>query len=85
MADGLVNQKPGVCMMVYIKNVPWWERLLRIGLGIGMATYALTRMRGTVGWIIVVGAGILLLTAVLGFCPACALAGRRLEKRTRNQ
>ncbi|MHB8254801.1 MAG: YgaP family membrane protein [Acidiferrobacter sp.] len=72
-------------MMFYIKNVPWQERWLRMGLGVGVATYALTRIGGTLGWIIVVGAGVLLLTGVLGFCPACALAGRRLEKRTRNQ
>ncbi len=71
--------------MIYLKNVPWWEQLLRMGLAVGVATYALTRVGGTLGWIIVAGAAVLLLTGVLGFCPACALAGRRLEKRARSR
>lgn len=70
--------------MFYMKNVPIWEQLLRIGLGIVIAAYALMRLGGMLGWIIVAGAGGLLLTGVLGFCPACALAGRRLEKRHGN-
>ena len=67
--------------MFYVKNLPMWERSLRIGGGIAAAVYALLNIGGVLGWVIVacgVGAA---LTGILGFCPACALAGRRLAKR----
>ncbi|HUW97381.1 MAG TPA: DUF2892 domain-containing protein [Acidiferrobacter sp.] len=66
--------------MLYIKNVPQWERLTRIGLSIVMAVYGLGRIGGALGWIIVTAAAGILLTSILGFCPVCALAGRRLRK-----
>jgi hypothetical protein len=68
--------------MVYVKNLPMWERSLRIGAGIAVAAYGAFGMCGTGGWAVVaLGAGAAL-TGVLGFCPACALAGRRLKHRT---
>jgi len=66
--------------MFYIKNVPWRERLARIGLSIAIAFYGLTRTDGALSWLLVAGAVGLVLTGVLGFCPACALIGRRLKK-----
>lgn len=64
--------------MLYSKNLPVWERWLRVALGIALIGYG------------VLGAGSLLLTTVavssavvvivtgfIGFCPACALVGRR--------
>lgn len=66
--------------MVYVKNLPVWERSLRIGLGTAVAAYALLNIDGLLGWAVIaagVGAAI---TGLFGFCPACALAGRRLEK-----
>ena len=67
--------------MIYVKNLPQWERLLRIGAGLALAAYALLRVDGVIVWVILacgVGAA---LTGIFGFCPACALFGRRLEKR----
>jgi hypothetical protein len=69
--------------MLYIKNLPLWERLLRIAAGAAAAAYGLLNMAGAPGWVVaVIGVGIAL-TGMVGFCPACALAGRRLEKRSR--
>ena len=66
--------------MIYVKNLPLWERSLRIGAGIVLAAYALLSMGGVIGWIVLAGGIGLALTGIFGFCPACALAGRRLEK-----
>jgi len=66
--------------MVYIKNVPWQERVVRVGLSVVVAIYGLLGVGGALGWVIVMSAAGVLLTGILGFCPACALAGRRLRK-----
>lgn len=67
--------------MPYVKNLPLWERSLRIGAGTVAAAYALLGVGGVMGWVILAGGVGLALTGIFGFCPACALAGRRLEKR----
>jgi len=58
-----------------------WERSLRIGGGIAAVVYALLNIGGVLGWVIAAGGVGAALTGILGFCPACALAGRRLAKR----
>lgn len=68
--------------MVYVKNLPLWERALRIGGGAAAAAYAALNMGGVWGWAMVVGGVGAALTGLFGFCPACALAGRHLAKRT---
>lgn len=68
--------------MVYVKNLPWWERAMRIGAGAVAAVYALTSVGGALEWVILAAGAAVGLTGIFGFCPACALAGRRLEKRT---
>lgn len=70
--------------MFYIKNLPWWERLLRGAVGIAAMAYALSGNTGLWDWLILVGGTMIILTAVFGFCPACALAGRRLQKRSQS-
>ena len=66
--------------MLYVKNLPLWERSLRIGAGIVLAAYALLGIGEVMGGIILAGGIGLAVTGIFGFCPACALAGRRLEK-----
>lgn len=68
--------------MLYIKNLPLWERALRIGAGTAAAAYAALNMSGVWGWAIVGGGVGAALMGLFGFCPACALAGRCLAKRT---
>lgn len=67
--------------MIYVKNLPWWERSLRIGAGAVAVVYALLSVGGAEGWLILAGGVALALTGIFGFCPACALAGRSLDKR----
>lgn len=67
--------------MIYVKNLPLWERSLRIGAGMLAVTYAILIADGVIAWIILAGGVGAALTGIFGFCPACALAGRRLEKR----
>lgn len=71
--------------MLYPKNVPNIERGLRIVLGLVLAGMALfsQNLFGTSSPLLV---GILLFSAVfvivtgfIGWCPACALVGRKLK------
>lgn len=66
--------------MFYVKNIPVWERVLRIIMGVAGLGYAAMHW-GTAG--IVVGAAImgavLAITGLFGFCPMCAMAGRKLD------
>ena len=54
---------------------------MRIGAGTIAAAYALLGVGGVMGWVLLAGGIGMALTGIFGFCPACALAGRRLEKR----
>ena len=68
--------------MFYTKNLPAWERAARVVAGIVMALCGFIGpgLAGTaVGLIVVAAGGMTLLTGFFGFCPACALAGRRLR------
>ena len=71
--------------MLYVKNLPLWERSLRIGLGTAAAAYASLNISGGWGWAIMAGGVGAALTGILGFCPACALAGRRLAKHIQQE
>lgn len=71
--------------MIYLKNLPFWERSLRIGGGAVAGAYGLLNIGEPLGWLaLAAGAGIVL-TGIYGYCPACALAGRRLEKRAQQE
>jgi hypothetical protein len=66
-------------MALFERNLPNWERAVR-GLA-GIALIAFTLMAGWNGWWLaagVTGGIVMLWMAGYGFCPACALAGRRL-------
>jgi hypothetical protein len=65
----------------YAKNVPNGERAVRLLLSIGAIAAALTFFSPP--WSLVLAASALgfSLTGIVGYCPACALVGRRLEKR----
>jgi Inner membrane protein YgaP-like, transmembrane domain len=68
--------------MLYTKNLPAWERAARVVAGIVMALCGFIGpgLAGTaVGLVVAAAGGMTLLTGFFGFCPACALAGRRLK------
>ena len=70
--------------MFYTNNLPAWERVARVVAGIVMALCGFMGpgLTGTaVGLVVAAAGGMTLLSAIFGFCPACALAGRRLKTR----
>ncbi len=65
--------------MIYAKNVPNAERVLRVVLGSAAAVAAVVLVNGSAGWLLAAGAAGLVVSGLVGFCPACAMAGRRLK------
>ena len=65
----------------YVKNVPGWERALRLVLGGGAAAFALYSFPGPMGWLLAGSAAGIAVTGLVGFCPMCAMVGRRLDKK----
>ena len=65
--------------MFYRKNLPGWERAARVLGGAAMIGYGLIALQGgSIGYLIA-GAGVVTaMTGFFGFCPMCAVAGRRL-------
>ena len=66
--------------MFYRKNMPGAERIARLIAGIVMIACGLIGLKGLPVGYVVAGVGIVsLLTGFVGYCPACAVAGRRLR------
>ena len=65
--------------MFYAKNVPNGERVLRVVAGAAAAGLGLAMLGGTAGWLVAAGAVGLVASGLFGFCPACALVGRKLK------
>lgn len=68
--------------MLFKKNLPVCERVLRGVAGLVMVACGLLGpgLAGTpVGFIIAASGVGTLLTGFVGYCPACAVAGRRLK------
>ncbi len=64
--------------MFYRKNLFAWEQMLRIVAGVMMAGYGLFGMPG--GWLgygLAAMGAFLAVTGVFGYCPACAMIGRK--------
>jgi hypothetical protein len=66
----------------YVKNVPAWERALRVLVSVAALVYALVALTGPWRPAVAVGAAGFALTGLLGFCPACAMVGRKLDRST---
>lgn len=71
--------------MFYLqRNLPFWERALRPALGLLTVLAAVgLGATGAVAWAAAAVAATLVLTGFVGYCPACAMAGRRPMKRGR--
>jgi hypothetical protein len=67
--------------MFYAKNVPNWERAVRAVAGVASLAFAAMNWGGSS---LAIGLGvtgaILALTGLVGFCPMCAMVGRKLDK-----
>ena len=71
--------------MFYRKNLPGWERAMRAVGGAVMIAYGLfgipglPGMPGAMAGYLIAGTGtVAILTGFFGFCPMCAMVGRRL-------
>lgn len=65
--------------MFFLKrNLPSWERATRIAIG-ALIVWGIMHgaLRGAVFWGAIATAATMMLTAFVGFCPACAMIGRR--------
>lgn len=67
--------------MWYAKNLPVWERALRFIAALLMAARAWQLGVGPLAIALTVGAVITVVTALVGFCPMCAMVGRRRVDR----
>ncbi|MES2933989.1 MAG: DUF2892 domain-containing protein [Pseudomonadota bacterium] len=65
--------------MLYVKNVPGFERVLRVAAGIAAAVLAMLFLAAPLSWMAAASAIGISLTGLFGFCPACAMVGRRLK------
>lgn len=68
--------------MFYQKNLPLWERVLRVLAGV--VVIAVTLSLPLAGWLrtlIITSAAAFLFFGFIGFCPACALVGRKLDAK----
>ena len=64
--------------MIYRKNLYEWEQRLRILIGVAAAIGAVWMGQGALWGYVVAASGLgLALTGLFGFCPACAVAGRK--------
>lgn len=70
------------CEMIYQKNLPVWERAIRVMMGLGLIAGGLLGLHGGVAGygLAAMGAMVMVMvTGFIGFCPACAMVGRRLK------
>lgn len=66
--------------MFYAKNVPAWERIVRIAMGVMALTFAIMSWGSSMAMAAGVMGAVLSMTGLVGFCPMCAMVGRKLNK-----
>jgi Inner membrane protein YgaP-like, transmembrane domain len=70
--------------MFYTKNLPGWERALRVAMGLMMIVGGLMFLKGQVAGYVIAAAGAMAgITGFIGFCPMCAMVGRKLSSKPR--
>jgi len=63
--------------MFYRKNVGPKERIARLVVGGSMIAYAFVVAGISAAWPMAAGGAMVIVTGMVGFCPACAMVGRR--------
>lgn len=66
--------------MFYVKNVPGWERVLRVVVGLAVVYAGLVLLGGVWGTVVALSAAGIVASGLIGFCPMCAMVGRRLDR-----
>jgi hypothetical protein len=65
--------------MFYRKNLPGWERTIRVIAGLALIAWGLLAFPAApLGCAIAAGGATAILTGFFGFCPMCAMVGRKL-------
>ena len=64
----------------FVKNVPGWERVLRLVAAVATVVLAFVSLRAPWSFVVAASGIGFALTGLVGFCPMCALAGRRLDR-----
>ena len=66
--------------MLYVKNVPPIERVIRVLMGVGLLAGAVLWLGPNAkGWIVGAMGLMAALSGLIGWCPMCAMAGRKLD------
>ena len=66
--------------MLYVKNVPGWERAIRLLMGVALIAASVAYFGSTMtGWVVGIAGAMAAMSGLLGFCPACAMVGRKLN------
>jgi hypothetical protein len=67
--------------MLYVKNIPGWERAVRVLMGAGLIAASVAYFGSTTtGWAVGIAGAMAAMSGLLGFCPACAMVGRKLHQ-----
>lgn len=66
--------------MFYVKNVPSWERVARVVIGLAVVYAGFVLLGGVWGTVVALSAAGIVASGLIGFCPMCAMVGRRLDK-----
>ena len=62
-------------MALVRRNLGRPHQLIRTALGLGTAVVAVTALNGLAAWLVAAAGLAFALTGVVGYCPACAMAG----------
>jgi Protein of unknown function (DUF2892) len=65
--------------MLFVKNLPNWERVARVAGGAVAVWASLTYLPMPWSYVGVAAAVGGVLSGLMGFCPACAMVGRKLD------
>ena len=69
--------------MFYIKNLPTGERVARVTISIVAAIAGATHFGlGLYGLMIIASSVMFAVTGFVGWCPMCAMAGRKIAKKS---
>ena len=63
---------------LYVKNVPPVERVVRVGVAIATVAVALVLLKAPWSYLVAASSIGFSLTGFLGYCPACAMVGRKI-------
>jgi hypothetical protein len=66
--------------MFYRKNLYTWEQRVRVVLGLALGTFGLiVSFAPLIKGAILFSAVISIITGFIGFCPACAMVGKKIK------